>query len=94
MVGKKLYISGKVQGVSFRFYAHEQASSLGISGWVRNLTDGRVEMILAGDPLAVETMIKWAHKGPPTAEVVSVEVVDFKEPLPLEPFFIKRDGGK
>ena len=90
MVGKRLLISGKVQGVSFRFHAHEKASELGLTGWVQNLKDGRVELILVGAPEAVDKVIKWAHKGPPAAEVSGVEVHDMKDPLPKEPFFIKR----
>ncbi|MDB9311698.1 acylphosphatase [Spirulina sp. CS-785/01] len=68
-----VYISGKVQGVGFRFSTVNQAQSLGITGWVRNLSDGRVEAVLEGKPLDVEKMIHWCHSGPPGAIVKDVE---------------------
>lgn len=87
-------MSGRVQGVSFRFYSHEKANQLGLTGWVRNLDDGRVEMLIAGEPDSIETMVKWAHRGPPGAQVENVEVASVNEKIPKEPFFIRRDGGK
>jgi acylphosphatase len=94
MVCKKLFLSGRVQGVSFRFYSHEKANQLGLTGWVRNLEDGRVELLVAGESDSVETMIKWAHKGPPGAHVENVEISTVKEQIPKEPFYIRRNGSK
>lgn len=96
MTAKRIFISGKVQGVSFRYHTHEKARVLNLRGWVRNLEDGRVEMVLAGDLANIEEVIKWAHKGPPTAQVEKVDVEDFpeKEAKELEPFYIRRDGAK
>jgi len=68
-----LYISGVVQGVFFRDSARRIARSLGVSGWVRNLWDGRVEMVVEGDKEAVDKMVEWCHQGPPGAIVKSVE---------------------
>jgi acylphosphatase len=93
-VCKKVYLSGKVQGVSFRFHAHEQASALKLKGWVRNLHDGRVELVLAGPASDVEAVIRWARKGPPTAEVEKVEIQEADLSVATEAFFIRRDGGK
>ncbi len=93
MVNKKVLISGKVQGVSFRFHAHEEATKRNITGWVRNLTDGRVEMFLSGDEKEVQNMLKWVQKGPPAAKVDKVDVSDSKE-APAPGFFIKREGDK
>jgi acylphosphatase len=67
---------------------------LGLTGWVRNLDDGRVEMLIAGEEDSVETMVKWAHRGPPGAHVESVEVSAVKEQIPKDPFYIRRDGGR
>ena len=91
MVSKKIYISGRVQGVGFRFHAHEQAMKLGLKGWVRNLPDGRVEMLLFGEESPVKNMIKWAHSGPPTAAVDKVEVQETKETAG-DAFYIRREG--
>jgi acylphosphatase len=94
MVCKRVFLSGKVQGVSFRFHAHETATKLGLNGWVKNLADGRVEMLIAGKEAQVEAMIKWARRGPPAAEVKDVEIHEVKEGVPKEAFQIRRDGGK
>ena len=56
-----LYISGRVQGVNFRYYTDQQAQIHGVRGWVRNLLDGRVEAVFEGDGTSVEKMIKWCH---------------------------------
>ncbi|MEW6095964.1 MAG: acylphosphatase [bacterium] len=69
-----VYISGYVQGVFFRAYTRDEALKLGITGWVRNLADGRVEAVFEGDQLQVEKIISWCHKGPPPARVRNVEL--------------------
>lgn len=62
-------ISGKVQGVFFRGSAKEKAEKLGISGWIKNLRDGRVEAIFEGDKENINKMIEWAKKGPIGAKI-------------------------
>jgi len=69
-----LYISGKVQGVFYRASAQRVASGWGLSGWVRNLADGRVELVAEGDRPQVEALIVWCREGPPDAQVKKVEV--------------------
>lgn len=69
-----VYISGKVQGVGYRFSTVQQAKRLGIQGWVRNLRDGRVEAVFEGDTSVVEEMVKWCHSGPASASVEKVAV--------------------
>ncbi|WP_295791016.1 acylphosphatase [uncultured Microbacterium sp.] len=69
-------VSGRVQGVGFRYALQHEATRRGIAGWVRNLRDGRVEARLAGDADAVEDVIAWAHEGPPAAAVDDVDVLD------------------
>jgi acylphosphatase len=74
MVRAHVYISGRVQGVFFRDSTKKRADFLGVTGWVRNLPDGRVEAVFEGPGEAVRSMIEWCHKGPPAARVERVEV--------------------
>jgi len=69
-------VSGRVQGVGFRYTMQAEAQRLGVDGWVRNRRDGSVEAFLAGDPDAVEGVIAWAHDGPAGARVDDVDVVE------------------
>ncbi|MEX8032427.1 acylphosphatase [Microbacterium sp. 20-116] len=69
-------VSGRVQGVGFRYTMQAEAQRLGVDGWVRNRRDGSVEASLAGDPDAVEGVIAWAHDGPAGARVDDVDVVE------------------
>ena len=71
-----VFIEGRVQGVWFRGWTAQQADTLGLSGWVRNLRDGRVEAVFSGDPGNVETMLGLCRKGPPLARVDHVTVGD------------------
>jgi len=66
-------VSGRVQGVSFRHYTRQQASQLGVSGWVRNLRGGKVEVFVCGEAKAVERLCTWLHQGPALAEVMEVK---------------------
>jgi acylphosphatase len=65
-------VSGKVQGVFYRASARHEAERLGLRGYARNLTDGRVEVLLCGSPDAVNQMRSWLVKGPAGARVTSV----------------------
>ena len=67
-------ISGRVQGVFFRARTRTQAESLGLTGWVRNLPDGRVEALFEGDDYDVNSMLSWCRKGPSMARVTDVEI--------------------
>ena len=71
-----LWISGRVQGVFFRANTLQQARSLGLAGWVRNLSDGRVETVFEGDERAARAMLSWCHRGNPPARVAHVEAVE------------------
>jgi acylphosphatase len=68
----RVLVSGRVQGVAFRWYAAQEAERLGVSGTVRNLRDGRVEAIVDDGPRAAE-LIAWLRHGPPPAQVTGVE---------------------
>ena len=74
-----LYISGLVQGVFYRANMQRKAEELGLSGWVRNLPDGRVEAVAEGDEEALKKLIDWAWRGPPAARVENGEVI-WEEP--------------
>jgi acylphosphatase len=73
-VTKHLIISGRVQGVGFRFYMERKARELGVAGWVRNRRDGSVEAVVQGSAETVDAMIAWARRGPPSAVVAEVKV--------------------
>jgi len=69
----RLEISGRVQGVGFRYSLYEEALRLGLSGWVRNRRAGSVEAVVQGPAAAVEAMQRWAAQGPPASQVTGVE---------------------
>lgn len=72
----KVRITGRVQGVSFRAWALDEARELGLTGWVRNERDGSVSALLSGPDEAVSAMIERLHTGPPAARVTDVMVAD------------------
>jgi acylphosphatase len=65
-------VEGRVQGVFFRESTRREASALGLSGWVRNLADGRVEARFTGPRAACEKALAFVHRGPPSASVTNV----------------------
>ena len=69
-----VYVTGYVQGVFFRHSMAKRARDLGVSGWVRNLDDGRVEAVVEGEESDVEVVVEWCRSGPPHATVEQVEV--------------------
>jgi len=69
-----VYVEGEVQGVGFRANAWSVARRLGVSGWVRNLSDGRVEAMIEGEKESVEKMIGWCNRGPSGSYVTEVKV--------------------
>lgn len=68
------YVTGRVQGVFFRMRTKQHADLLGITGWVRNLNDGRVEGSASGDQKELEQFSAWLHEGPEYARVDGVDV--------------------
>lgn len=79
-MARRALVSGKVQGVGFRWATRAEARRLGLAGWVRNLVDGRVEAQFEGSPAAVSTLEQWLASGPPAARVegLSIEVVELQ----------------
>jgi acylphosphatase len=72
-IGMHVYVSGYVQGVAFRYNAIRQATRLGVTGWVKNRRDGRVELLIEGESEAVQEMVNWCHYGPRSAMVSDVQ---------------------
>jgi len=67
-------VRGSVQGVAFRYYARLRATELGLTGYVRNLPDGSVELVAEGEEAALAEFERWIGRGPPSAEVSDVVV--------------------
>jgi acylphosphatase len=77
MVGcRHFLVSGRVQGVFYRAATQETARQLGLTGWVRNLPDGRVELTACGEPSRVAELERWLWQGPPHARVEAVNSRD------------------
>jgi len=70
----RLIISGRVQGVCYRANTREMAAELGLSGWVRNCPDGKVEAVFEGTSEKVDMAISWCRQGPPSAMVTGLEI--------------------
>ena len=70
----RVFVKGKVQGVFFRQALKVKAKQNNVFGWVKNLTDGRVEALLEGDEENVNTLVEWCHAGPANARVEDVEI--------------------
>lgn len=82
----RCYVSGRVQGVSFRYATAEQALNLGVTGYVRNLPDRRVEVLACGEERAINALRNWLWQGPPLARVSDVRC----ETLPYQDFHVFR----
>ncbi|MCY1211068.1 Acylphosphatase [compost metagenome] len=83
------YVSGKVQGVYYRQSTQEQAERLELDGWVRNLADGRVEVLMEGEEDAVRELAGWLEQGPAEAKVTGVELQE--QPLQgITGFIVRR----
>lgn len=86
----RVLISGFVQGVGFRHFVKSNAQSLGVKGWVKNISDGKVEALFQGDDEKVEHLIAIAKKGPFLSEVEDMKVEKFKNPDVFNKFEILR----
>ena len=77
MPGYRWVVSGRVQGVGFRWFALQQAEQLGLRGWVSNLPDGRVEVVASGDSEALQQLEAALHNGPISGRVDRVDRADY-----------------
>jgi acylphosphatase len=75
-IARKVVVSGRVQGVFFRDSARREAGRLGITGWVRNRSDGKVEAHVEGASDAVSQLVRWCQEGPRHADVDDVTVTE------------------
>jgi acylphosphatase len=76
MLCTRCLVSGRVQGVFYRATAQQRAQELGLSGYARNLPDGRVEVLACGEPVSVEAFIGWLWTGSSASRVTAVEVAE------------------
>ncbi len=84
----QVVVTGRVQGVGFRWSALDRATAFGVAGWVRNLHDGSVEAWLEGPSDAVAQMIAWLREGPAWASVKHCKVTE-QSPLGMSDFFVR-----
>jgi acylphosphatase len=82
-------VEGRVQGVGFRWSTVHQAKRCGVTGWVRNLIDGRVEVLVQGSEAAVAAMRRFLETGPPASRVLAVELRDVEPDPDLTGFAIR-----
>jgi acylphosphatase len=76
MVCRRSFVSGRVQGVFYRATCVRQAQSLGLTGYARNLDDGRVEVLACGEQAAVGQFVAWLWEGSPASKVTAVDTTE------------------
>jgi acylphosphatase len=74
VIGRRIVVRGRVQGVGFRYSARAEATRLGVAGRARNREDGSVEVVIEGPPASIEAMIAWLAVGPPGSRVDDIDV--------------------
>ena len=90
---KHIVISGKVQGVGFRYWLYKAAIQRNINGWVRNKISGEVEALLVGSDVEINKLIKLCKKGPTTSEVTEVKVQSYQKEYLKKSFDIINNGN-
>ncbi|WP_367027506.1 acylphosphatase [Methylococcus sp. ANG] len=86
-----VHVAGQVQGVWYRASAARKAAELGLTGWVRNLPDGRVELVAEGDAETVDALLAWCRRGPPLARVAGLDVREMAVTGEFVEFAVLRD---
>ena len=79
MKKKHIIISGKVQGVGFRYWLYQKANEKKVFGWVKNNINGKVEAVLIGDERDVDYIVKLCMKGPSFSKVTNIKIRDFQQ---------------
>ncbi|MGH7338105.1 MAG: acylphosphatase [Myxococcota bacterium] len=77
-------VAGRVQGVYYRSATAQRAQALALRGWVKNLADGRVEVVASGDATAIAALTRWLWQGPPAARVDAVYLEEWQGDVPAE----------
>ena len=90
MIARQLIIRGRVQGVGYRYAMAETATALGVAGWVRNRHDGTVEALVQGHADAVERLVAWCRRGPPSARVTAVTTSVAESDPAIDAFVCRR----
>jgi acylphosphatase len=85
-----IFVNGLVQGVGYRASTFDQAEKRHLSGWVKNLSDGRVEISVQGEEDQVQSFIDWCNEGPRFAEVAGLEITELSPEASPEPFHVRR----
>ncbi len=85
---KHIIISGKVQGVGFRYWLHKAAVRNNINGWVKNKISGEVEALLIGDVVKIDNLIKLCEKGPLSSKVTKIKVQNYQKEFLKKSFVI------
>jgi acylphosphatase len=85
LIARRCLVAGRVQGVFYRASARARATTLGVTGFARNLPDGRVEVLACGDAAAVDALCGWLWQGSPASAVTAVEIEDL-EPATIRPW--------
>ena len=88
----RIIISGKVQGVGFRYWLYKKATERKIYGWVKNIIMNKVEAVLIGNTKDIDYIIKLCEKGPTSAKVTSIKTVDYEETLLTKSFNIIKNN--
>ena len=84
VVCKRCLVSGRVQGVFYRASTAERARALGLTGYAKNLPDGRVEVLACGEEEKVQELCDWLRQGPPAAKVERVDVSEAEDEVPAD----------
>lgn len=90
MIQAHIFISGRVQGVRFRYFIQQNAQDLGVAGWVKNLPDGRVEALFQGEAQDIKRIVELCKKGPPLALVTNINIEWDEVEEPFENFITLR----
>lgn len=92
MAARRFVVRGRVQGVGFRWFVVREAARLAVSGWTRNLPDGSVEVVAAGEDTALDALCRRLGEGPPSSRVAGVTVTDApqdEDPETLDRFEVR-----
>jgi acylphosphatase len=85
LIARRCLVAGRVQGVFYRASTRARATALGVTGFARNLPDGRVEVLACGDAAAVDLLCRWLWQGSPASGVTAVEIEEL-EPAAIDPW--------